>query len=148
MRKEGEIDMKSIILAIGAALFAAATSAETRVWKTSGRVNDWNWKEDGNFEGGVAPVAGDTVEVGNTTVKLSDSDTDSFSLVSSLARIKPTHRDATIEITSREGPLPSAAVVCRNGRDARCPSVNGRDARSPSGVGQPCGRFCCACGFF
>ncbi len=80
-------------------LFTTAASAETRVWKTTGRVNDWDWTEKDNFEGGVAPVAGDTVEVGNITVKLSDSDTDSFNLASSLAQIKPTHLDANIEIT-------------------------------------------------
>ncbi len=89
----------TIILSIGAALFAVTASAETRVWKTTGRVNDWDWTEDGNFEGGVAPVAGDTVEVGNITVKLSDSDMDSFNLASSLERIRPMHADARIEFT-------------------------------------------------
>ena len=80
-------------------LFAAAASAATRVWKTENRENDWDWTDERNFEDGVAPVAGDIVEVGNTTVKLSDSKTDSFELASSLAWIKPTHKDAKIEFT-------------------------------------------------
>ena len=91
--------MKHIKLAIVAVLFAMAATAATRVWKTADRENDWDWTDGRNFEGGVAPVAGDIVEVGNTTVKLSDSKTDSFELASSLAQIKPTHKDAKIEFT-------------------------------------------------
>ena len=91
--------MKQIKLAIVAVLFAGAANAGTCVWKTENRENDWDWTDGRNFEGGIAPVSNDVVEVGNTTVKLSDSDTASFALASSLSQIKPTHKDAKIEFT-------------------------------------------------
>ena len=89
--------MRHIIFAISAALFAVAASAATFHWKDNAQSTDWT--DGNNYEEGSAPSAGDTVEVGDTTVKISDSDADSFSLASSLAQIKPTHKDAKIEIT-------------------------------------------------
>ena len=75
-----------------ATLFAVTASAATFHWKDNAQSTDWT--DGNNYEEGSAPSAGDTVEVGDTTVKISDSDADSFSLASSLAQIKPTHKDA------------------------------------------------------
>ena len=82
--------MKSLIAcAIGVLVFAPAAFADQVVWKSTGRVNDWDWSEGGNFEGGSAPKAGDTVVLPKST-DIFVQDADSMALVSSLEQVMPT----------------------------------------------------------
>jgi len=69
-----------------AALLMCSVSAyaQTVVW--TGNVNDWDWNENGNFQGGVKPVAGDVVEIPPGKVaKIGNKD--SADLIASLAQV-------------------------------------------------------------
>ena len=85
-----------LAVATGAFLIGSA-SAATVYWKDNAQSDDWTDGE--NYVGGTAPSANDTVVVGNATVRLSNADSASFSLASSLARIQPTNANAKIEFT-------------------------------------------------
>ena len=79
------------------AMMAAAANAATFHWKDDAQSTSWTNKA--NYVENAAPSAGDIVEIGNTTVYLSDSDMDSFNLASSLGRVRPTNANARIEFT-------------------------------------------------
>ena len=92
-----KIAMTMLCMVVLSMLFATTASAGTLYWKNDAASDDWT--DGGNYYGGVAPSAGDVVVVSNCTVRLSDSDADSFNLASSLSVIKPAHRDTKIEFT-------------------------------------------------
>ena len=95
--------MKSLFAcAIGAVAFVSAAIADQVVWKSTGRVNDWDWSEGGNFEGGNAPTAGDVVVVpaaSDVYVK----DATSFALASSLKGIQVTDSASRVLFVINEG---------------------------------------------
>ena len=51
-------------------LFALCAEADTHVWKATGRVNDWDWNEPGNYDSSLGasgvPSAGDIVQLPDT----------------------------------------------------------------------------------
>ena len=73
-------------------LFALCAEADTHVWKSAGRVNDWDWNEPGNYDSSLGasgvPSAGDIVQLPNTAdIFVLGTDSASMGIVSSLAQI-------------------------------------------------------------
>ena len=106
--------MKYIKLAIVAVLFAGAANAATFHWKDDAQSTDWT--DGSNYAEGTAPSANDIVEIGNTTVYLSDSDMDSFNLASSLDRIAPSNNNSKVVFTinGTDEPIVFGAGISRN----------------------------------
>ena len=88
---------KATLCMMASSMLLAAANAATFHWKDDAQSTSWTNKA--NYVENVVPSAGDIVEVGNTTVYLSDSDMDSFNLASSLGRVRPTNANARIEFT-------------------------------------------------
>ena len=80
--------LKMVIVTIAAILLNAAT-AGTHTWKASGAVNDWDWTNAGNFDGGAPTADGTAVVVipESTTVRLLGTDADSLARFATLAGI-------------------------------------------------------------
>jgi len=73
-------------------LFALCAEADTHVWKATGRVNDWDWNEPGNYDSSLGasgvPSAGDIVQLPDTAdISVLGTDSASMGIVSSLAQI-------------------------------------------------------------
>ena len=113
-KKNGETNMKYIKLAIVTVLFAGAANAATFHWKDDAQSTDWT--DGSNYAEGTAPSANDIVEIGNTTVYLSDSDMDSFNLASSLDRIAPSNNNSKVVFTinGTDEPIVFGAGISRN----------------------------------
>ena len=80
------------LVAVAAAMFTFAVLADTHVWKSTGRVNDWDWNEAGNFDSSLgaagAPSAGDIVQLPDAAdIFVLGTDTASMGIVSGLAQI-------------------------------------------------------------
>ena len=74
--------LKSLIAAL--LMCSMSAYAKTVVW--TGNENNWDWTADGNFQGGVKPVAGDIVEIPSGKVaKIGNKD--SADLIASLAQV-------------------------------------------------------------
>ena len=97
----------SILVTSAAALcLCANANAETKVW--SGAVNNYDWTESGNYQGGTLPSNGDTVELPDgASVQLNDSD--SFAFVNTLGGITPAS-NATLTVTLATGVTNSLEV--------------------------------------
>ena len=81
-----KIIQKSVIATSAMLLFAVC--ADTHVWKSEGRVNDWDWNESGNFESGSAPEAGDIVQLPSSAdIFVNGIDSASLAVVSELEQI-------------------------------------------------------------
>ena len=91
------IDGKKLSLVATLVVFALGAGADTFTW--SGGAGNDDWTDPDNYEEGAAPKSGDTVVVGDATVRLSDSDMASLNLASSLAAIQTTNRNSTVEFT-------------------------------------------------
>lgn len=88
--------LKTFIVLLASLWAGLGVHGFTVTWK-SNPVNDWDWTLPDNFEGGVLPAAGDTVEVpAETTVRVKASDSASVGVVSQILRIQPV--DATSRI--------------------------------------------------
>ena len=73
-------------------LFALCAEADTHVWKATGRVNDWDWNEPGNYDSSLGasgvPSAGDVVQLPDTAdISVLGTDSASMAIVSGLAQI-------------------------------------------------------------
>ena len=69
--------LKTLIAAL--LMFLMSAYAKTVVW--TGNENDWNWKEEGNFQGGK-PLEGDAVVIpAGKVAKLANSDSNSVNVV-------------------------------------------------------------------
>lgn len=87
-----------LVCVFGLGFGMPALAAATYTW--SGGAGDDDWTKGANYEGGVAPVAGDTVTISDGLVaRLSGADTGSWNLVSSLSAVKTKSTTARIEIT-------------------------------------------------
>ena len=74
--------LKSLIAVL--LMCSVSAYAKTVVW--TGNENNWDWTADGNFQGGVKPVAGDIVEIPSGKVaKIGNKD--SADLIASLAQV-------------------------------------------------------------
>lgn len=81
-----KIIQKSVIAT--SAMLSFAVCADTHVWKSEGRVNDWDWNESGNFESGSAPEAGDIVQLPSSAdIFVNGIDSASLAVVSELEQI-------------------------------------------------------------
>ena len=78
-----------------------AAAGDTFKW-TGGANND-DWSDGGNYEGGVAPGAGDIVTISNLTATISSDNAASWAVASALDRIAPQDTNATITIYVAEG---------------------------------------------
>ena len=96
----------SILVTSAAALcLCANANAETKVW--SGAVNNYDWTESGNYQGGL-PSAGDTVELPDgVSVQLNDAA--SFAFVNTLDCITPAS-NATLTVSLATGVTNSLEV--------------------------------------
>ena len=102
---------KATLCMMASSMLLAAANAATFHWKDDAQSTSWTNKA--NYVENVVPSAGDIVEVGSTTVYLSDSDMDSFNLASSLGRVRPTNANARIEFTinGTDAPLSFGASI-------------------------------------
>ena len=105
--------MHRILVATAVALCTMTANAATFHWKDDAQSTDWT--DGNNYAEGTAPSANDIVEIGNTTVYLSDSDMDSFNLASSLNRIAPSNNNSKVVITinGTDEPLVFGAGISR-----------------------------------
>ena len=84
------------------ALFVTwAAAGDTFKW--TGGANNNDWSDGGNYEGGVAPGAGDIVTVSNMTATISSDNAASWAVASALDRIAPQDTNTTIVIYVAEG---------------------------------------------
>ena len=95
--KQGCLSLHRMLVTMAAALCAMSANAATFHWKDD--VQSTDWTDGNNYVEGTKPSANDIVEIGNTTVYLSDSDMDSFNLASSLNRIAPSNNNSKIVFT-------------------------------------------------
>ncbi len=72
-------------------------------FKWTGAANNDDWSDGGNYEGGVAPGAGDIVTISNLTATISSDNAASWAVASALDRIAPQDTNATIVIYVAEG---------------------------------------------
>ena len=77
---------------IATLFLALCAEADTHVWKSTGRVNDWDWNEPGNYDSSLGasgvPSAGDVVQLPDTAdISVLGTDSASMAIVSGLAQI-------------------------------------------------------------
>ena len=89
----------------GAALRALSVTwaAAGGTFKWTGGANNDDWSDGDNYEGGVAPGAGDIVTISNLTATISSDNAASWATASALDRIAPQDTNATIVIYVAEG---------------------------------------------
>jgi hypothetical protein len=80
------------IVAIVVAMATFAVMADTHVWKSTGRVNDWDWNEPGNYDSSLGaagvPSSGDIVQLPDSAdIFVLGTDATSMGIVSGLAQI-------------------------------------------------------------
>ena len=95
--EQGCLSLHRMLVTMTAALCAMSANAATFHWKDDAQSTDWT--DGNNYVEGTKPSANDIVEIGNTTVYLSDSDMDSFGLASSLDRIAPSNNNSKVVFT-------------------------------------------------
>ena len=100
MTKRSALD--GIVAAMVVSTVCISCQADTHTWKSTGRVNDWNWNDGGNFEEGVAPQAGDNVKLPATT-DIFATNAASIELVSSLEQVFPVDAKSRIVFSVAEG---------------------------------------------
>ena len=89
--------------ALVATLVAFALGAGAGTFKWTGGANNDDWSDGGNYEGGVAPGAGDIVTISNMTATISSDNAASWATASALDRIAPQDTNTTIVIYVAEG---------------------------------------------
>ena len=121
-----------LVCVFGLGFGMPALAAATYTW--SGGAGDDDWTKGANYEGGVAPVAGDVVEVPDgLTAKVSASDAASWSLASSLARIGLKTDASRLILDVPEGVTNDfAAAVCFS--DASWPATKGHLVKTGAGA--------------
>ena len=80
------------MVAIVVAMVTFAVMADTHVWKSTGRVNDWDWNEPGNYDSSLGaagvPSSGDIVQLPDSAdIFVLGTDAASMGIVSGLAQI-------------------------------------------------------------
>ena len=84
--------MTEKMVAIVVAMVTFAVMADTHVWKSTGRVNDWDWNEPGNYDSSLGaagvPSSGDIVQLPDSAdIFVLGTDAASMGIVSGLAQI-------------------------------------------------------------
>ena len=95
------VKLRPAVLSAVVIVWTSVLTADVHTWKPDHPDDDWTNPD--NYVEGIAPEAGDKVELGDVMVTLSDADPDSFNLASSLKWICPTNDNVRIVFNAGDG---------------------------------------------